>query len=200
MAETERLFVSYSRKDKRIVKPVVRLMRLGKTPVFQDLDSIEPGKKWRVELAESVADASKIVVFWCSHSAKSKNVAEEWQAGMSLGKELVPVIMDSTRLPRALGEYQGIDIRGAVSHSRLLSFALLGLGVTLALAVGVFLSVSLTPVWHGPAVWQGPLWPLLLVLGPISLWVSYRAIKAHREGERIARRLIHHVYKTERSK
>jgi hypothetical protein len=134
---TERLFVSYSRKDKEIVTPVVKLMRLGDAPVFQDLDGIEPGKKWRLELSDSIAKASKIVVFWCSHSSKSKEVAKEWKEAKELGKDIVPALMDSTPVHPELSEYHGLDLRDSVLHARGRSRLLTGLALGVTLMVGV---------------------------------------------------------------
>jgi hypothetical protein len=96
-------------------------MRLAKAPVFQDLDSIEPGKQWRIEIAGSIAKATSIVVFWCSHSAASDNVEWEWKEGRRLGKRLVPVRMDSMPLPNDLCEYQGLDLRDSLIHPDILN-------------------------------------------------------------------------------
>ncbi len=62
------LFVSYSREDEPIVKPVVQLLRVTESKVFLDVDSIAPGERWQEELESSLSRADKICVFWCLHS------------------------------------------------------------------------------------------------------------------------------------
>jgi len=43
------VFVSYSHADASLVTPVVRLLRVNQSLVFQDADGIAPGTKWREE-------------------------------------------------------------------------------------------------------------------------------------------------------
>jgi hypothetical protein len=41
------IFISYSHQDADLVKPVVGLLRGTMDLVYQDLDNIKPGGKWR---------------------------------------------------------------------------------------------------------------------------------------------------------
>lgn len=50
------VFVSYSHNDVALVTPVVKLLRLNESLVFQDTDSIELGKKWREQGGRALAD------------------------------------------------------------------------------------------------------------------------------------------------
>lgn len=45
------VFVSYSHADASLVAPVVKLLRVNQSLVFQDVDSSDPGKRWRGEIA-----------------------------------------------------------------------------------------------------------------------------------------------------
>jgi hypothetical protein len=115
MALQKQLFVSYSRKDVKKVRPVVELMRVSGGKVFRDEDSIPPGKRWRDLLVKAVEAANIVVVFWSQYSSKSEEVSEEFALAVKLGKDIVPVLLDDTPLPPVLAAFQNVDFRGAVA-------------------------------------------------------------------------------------
>ena len=106
-----RIFVSYSREDAAFVQPVVKLLRVAPAFVFLDSDSIQPGQQWRTVLEQAISDANLVLVFWCRHSGQSPEVAREYQAALGAAKDIVPVLLDATPLPKPLTEYQWIDFR-----------------------------------------------------------------------------------------
>jgi hypothetical protein len=105
------IFVSYSRQDAGLVKPVVGLLRATKDLVFQDVDSVMPGMRWRPQVEEALRVAHLIVLFWCYHSSRSAEVRKEYELALSTGKDVLPVLLDATPLPRELNEYQWVDFR-----------------------------------------------------------------------------------------
>jgi hypothetical protein len=111
------VFVSYSHSDASLVTPIVQLLRANESLVFQDVDRIRPGKKWRDELEKALDDAGMVVVFWCGHASESMEVAREWNAAIAGDKDLLPLLLDATPLPPKLAEYQWIDFRGTVGRS-----------------------------------------------------------------------------------
>lgn len=113
------VFVSYSHADALLVSPVVRLLRVNKSLVFQDIDGIQPGKRWQGEIAKALAESHLVVVFWCNHASQSNEVSKEWQAAIEQKKDLLPLLLDTTPLPPELAEFQWIDFRGTVgaNHS-----------------------------------------------------------------------------------
>ena len=128
------VFVSYSHADASLVAPVVKLLRVNKSLVFQDIDDIEPGKTWRSEIAKALAEAHLVVVFWCDHASRSNEVSKEWKAAVEQKKDLLPLLLDATPLPPELHEFQWIDFRGTVgaNHSSI------GLGTAGRLADRLF--------------------------------------------------------------
>jgi TIR domain-containing protein len=120
-SETTNVFVSYSHADASLVSPVVKLLRVNKSLVFQDTDAIQPGKRWQGEIAKALAESHLVVVFWCTHASRSNEVSREWQAAIEQKKDLLPLLLDTTPLPTELAEFQWIDFRGTVgaSHSSL---------------------------------------------------------------------------------
>ena len=111
------IFVSYSRQDVGLVQPVVRLLRATMGLVFQDLDSIEPGRRWRQEIEEALHAAQLFVLFWCYHSSRSAEVKKEYELALTMDKKILPLLLDTTPLPQQLNEFQGIDFQQAVSSA-----------------------------------------------------------------------------------
>lgn len=124
-SQSTNVFVSYSHADASLVAPVVKLLRVNKSLVFQDLDSIQPGKRWQSEIAKALAESHLVVVFWCDHASRSNEVSKEWKAAIEQEKDLLPLLLDATPLPPELDEFQWIDFQGAVgaNHSAIDSSA-----------------------------------------------------------------------------
>ena len=153
------VFVSYSHADASLVAPVVKLLRVNKSLVFQDIDGIQPGKRWRSEIANALFESHLVVVFWCDHASRSDEVSKEWQTAIEHQKDLLPLLLDATPLPPQLSEFQWIDFRATVgaNHSAIDSpdgvsraapsppsaaplirwVSLTGLAATLVIAVGL---------------------------------------------------------------
>ncbi len=111
-SEPARTFVSYSHDDAALVTPVVRLLRVQNPDVFQDVDSIRPGKKWRSEIEAAITGATLLIVFWCRHAKESTEVEAEWRAALRLEKDLLPILLDATPLADELADYEWINFQG----------------------------------------------------------------------------------------
>jgi TIR domain len=71
----DRIFISYSRQDKRIVE-MYRLAQMATgNDVFMDTYNIRTGENWRAALARAI---DIFQLFWSENSAKSENVKDEW--------------------------------------------------------------------------------------------------------------------------
>lgn len=108
------VFVSYSHADASLIGPVVKLLRVNSSFVFQDVDQIRPGKKWRSEITSALKESQLVVVFWCDHARKSIEVENEWKEAIKHEKDLLPLLLDETPLPEELSEFQWIDFRDMV--------------------------------------------------------------------------------------
>ncbi len=111
---TFEIFVSYSHKDARFVKPMMQMLRPTGASVFRDEDGIEPGTKWAAVIAEAIEGCRLVYLFWCSHSADSGEVKKEYEQALALKKGIVPLLLDDTPLPATLSEYQWIDLRPVI--------------------------------------------------------------------------------------
>jgi len=111
---TKRLFISYSRQNSHLVRPIVEIVRATGCEVFYDVDSIAAGKKWKLELSKAISDADVVLVFWSEDSAKSKEVKKEYTQAAELGKDIIPILVDDTPLNTVLSDYQYIDLQYAL--------------------------------------------------------------------------------------
>jgi TIR domain len=141
------IFVSYSHQDAGLVKPVVGLLRATKDLVFQDVDAIKPGSRWRPQIEEALGVAQLIVLFWCYHSSRSAEVRKEYELAVSTGKDVLPVLLDATPLPKELNEYQWVDFRQFVGlgHRFFKRWIAIAAAVSV-LVVGFLAAVVLTPL------------------------------------------------------
>jgi hypothetical protein len=113
-----KVFVSYSRHDEALVKPLASLLgAAANDAVFFDVTSLKAGDPWETEIFTAVKQASVFVLCWCCESERSSFVAREISAALSEGnKRLVPVLFCSTPLPPHLANRQWTDLRGKVIH------------------------------------------------------------------------------------
>ena len=110
------IFVSYSHEDVDVVKPIVRLLRTVDTGVFIDRDDIHLGKRWRQEILNAIDASQAIWLFWCQHAADSKEIRLEYETGHQKHKDILPILLDSTPLPRPLDEYQWLDLSNSLGR------------------------------------------------------------------------------------
>jgi hypothetical protein len=79
----EKIFVSYSRRDKVVVESY-RLAQIARgDEVFMDTYSIRTGENWQAALANAIAEADIFQLFWSANSAVSENVKDEWEYAMT---------------------------------------------------------------------------------------------------------------------
>ena len=114
-----KIFVSYSRHDEDLVKPLASFVGLGRDEiVFLDVNSLKPGDDWKERIESAIREASIFVVCWCCKCKNSTFVAHEIEIALeSKGKSIIPVLFCSSPLPASLKRHQWIDMRGKVSHS-----------------------------------------------------------------------------------
>jgi len=143
------VFVSYSRKDSERVQHAVSLLEAGGAQVFRDLDDIQFGDRWETVIREKLAEAERVLVFWSEHAKASEWVTKEWEIAVDLGKRLVPVLLDETPMPPALGQFHALTNFMAAakpepvkSLNPKVKYAVLGIG---ALSAGVMATILFVP-------------------------------------------------------
>lgn len=112
--ELECVFISYSRKDSRIVDKYEKLWQGAGIDYFRDTKSLRSGDHWRQKLAAAIDECTIFQLFWSRNSCKSRWVAREYNiaveaAGRKKGDRFIrPVAWesDAPRLPRKLNHLQ----------------------------------------------------------------------------------------------
>lgn len=98
--------------------PLVKLIKnMRNDLVFRDQEDLIPGKKWEPQLLSALDSASLIILFWCKHSAESDYVRQEYETAISAGKDVLPIILDDTELPKALNKFQWLHFRPLGFHN-----------------------------------------------------------------------------------
>lgn len=90
------VFISYSRKDKKVVGQYVESLRKQDFIVWQDVSDISAGEKWHQALLDAIEQASAIVVFWSHSALHSPYVKEEIDHALKHNKHIIPVWLDSS--------------------------------------------------------------------------------------------------------
>jgi TIR domain len=116
---TIRVFVSYSRHDEELVKPLSSLLGVASNEaIFLDVESLEPGDHWEKEIIAAIKQSSVFILCWCCAGKKSEFIAKEISAALrDKKKKLVPVLFCSTALPRKIADRQWIDLRKQIRHA-----------------------------------------------------------------------------------
>ena len=74
----QNIFVSYSRRDRKITKRY-KLAQIGLgNEAFIDVDDLRAAENWKAGLAKAIDDADVFQLFWSRNSANSKYCRYEW--------------------------------------------------------------------------------------------------------------------------
>lgn len=101
------IFVSYRRSDRELVASIVRRLEARGLAVWYDAE-IEGGSDWREVIVEALTDSSMLVIFFSEDANNSRQLKKELAVADSLGKPVVPILIEDTR-PRGAFLYELAD-------------------------------------------------------------------------------------------
>lgn len=104
-------FISYSNKDEEIAMRFREVLVVNGVDVWIDQLSILPGQRWQETIEAAIRSCSHIVVLLSENSIDSSEVEAEWGLGLSLGKTVVPILLDDVALPYRLRSVQSLNLR-----------------------------------------------------------------------------------------
>ena len=144
------VFVSYSRKDKDRVAPLVAALEARGASVWWD-PAISPGQEFDKQIAEELARASAVLVVWTEDSVRSRWVRGEARDGADRGI-LVPVRFGTTALPIDFRAFHTIDLGDGPDPGRSPAFAEVerAIGVLVDRADGARAPTQSAPGQPGP--------------------------------------------------
>lgn len=79
----EKIFISYSRRDKRIANAFKIMQEAAGHDVFFDVDDIRTGEDWQAAIARAIDTADYFQLFWSEHSASSEWCTYEWDYALN---------------------------------------------------------------------------------------------------------------------
>jgi hypothetical protein len=153
------VFLSYSRADSERVRPLCdELRRLGYR-VFFDVQSIDPGEKWKDRLDRSIRASRTLILCWSENARGHEYITFEYSRAEALHKRVFPWLLDGSPLPAML-ELQGITetdaAKVAAALGRSLGWTLkrrrslqglVAVVMAIVLAIGLWHSFQPLPPW-----------------------------------------------------
>ncbi|MGI5473225.1 toll/interleukin-1 receptor domain-containing protein [Streptomyces sp. CA-132043] len=91
VTRTEKVFLSYSRKDTALARRVVAHLQGRVGEVWVDWQDIKPSTQWREELSEAIRTSDALIVLISPDSLRSKYCWDECKQAIALGKRILPV-------------------------------------------------------------------------------------------------------------
>lgn len=122
----KQIFISYSRHDLDIVKPIIRQIE-SKVNVkcWIDWDGIESGSQFKNVIVKAIDAVDTVVFFVSNNSMRSHFIQLEIEYAQNTGKRVIPIILDGGTLRGwflfTLGSIDYIDIKNKLQFNKLIS-------------------------------------------------------------------------------
>lgn len=108
------VFFSYAREDLPFAKVAAELLRASGLRVFLDLDTLEYGTDWRVQVERAIRRADRVLLIWSYEASRSRWVLMEARLASRLKKIVVPVNLDDSSLPIRLRHVHAVAELGSI--------------------------------------------------------------------------------------
>lgn len=122
----KQIFISYSRHDLDIVKPIIRQIE-SKVNVkcWIDWDGIESGDRFEEIIIKAIDSVDTVLFFLSDNAMASKFIKEEIQYAQNVGKRVVPIVLDGKELRGwflfRFGSIDYINIKDKLQVNKLIS-------------------------------------------------------------------------------
>jgi catechol 2,3-dioxygenase-like lactoylglutathione lyase family enzyme len=100
MARSYAAFISHASQDRRAAERIEAA--IGRPRVWLDRSDIRLGALLGWELLSNIRNSRVLVLVWSEHARRSPWVQTEWISAATLGKPVIPIVLDGTPLPQAL--------------------------------------------------------------------------------------------------
>lgn len=104
------VFFSHASRDHRRVEPLRAMLRSLGITVFMDRHTLVAGANWVNGLAEGLHGCAQVFLFWSEAAAASQWVMSELKMSVRAGKTVVPLLLDTTPLPKLLEQVHGVAL------------------------------------------------------------------------------------------
>lgn len=97
-----KIFISHASSDENLVRQLEQHFRAAKFTVWIDHSEIRAGDRLPQKINEALKWCDTFCLIWSEAASKSRWVALEWESALTLGKRIVPCLLDKTELPELL--------------------------------------------------------------------------------------------------
>ena len=101
----DEVFISYARSDREKVMPIVGILRSAGVSIWIDEGKIDAATLWSEEIVDAINNCKVMIVMLSKNSTSSENVVKEVMLASENKKQILPVYIESTDVPRKL-QYQ----------------------------------------------------------------------------------------------
>jgi len=106
-----RIFISYSRQDSAMMRRLeARLQAVG-AEVWVDHQGIRSGDNLPKRISDALEWCNVLLLLWSASAKASKWVEDEWTNAHSLGRRIIPCLVDGTSRPGILASKVYVDFR-----------------------------------------------------------------------------------------
>src|SRR5688500_1363014 len=103
------VFVSYSHKDSSFIKILKQKLKDSGFDVWIDQELLRPGQDWRDEIDNAIRASFAVLAVMTPQAYKSQYVTYEWAFALGIGKEIIPILLERTKLHPRLEAIQYVD-------------------------------------------------------------------------------------------
>lgn len=106
------IFISYATENIDAAEQLQALIRSSRHHDWIDRASLQPGDTFPQEIVRGIDQCNYVFVLWSVWAKRSKWVAREWRYAKRSKKEIIPVLLDDSRLPwslRGINGFRGLE-------------------------------------------------------------------------------------------
>jgi iron(II)-dependent oxidoreductase len=108
----DHIFICYARKDQEFVLQLASGLKKRGVTIWIDQWNIPAGEDWDIAIEEALYKCTVFIIVLSPQAVRSKEVRAELRTALDEGKEILPIIYQSCRIPRQLRLVQYIDFIG----------------------------------------------------------------------------------------
>jgi hypothetical protein len=106
-----RIFISYSRQDAAMMRRLEQGLRAANAQVWVDHAGIRSGDNLPKRISDALEWCNVLLLLWSASAKASKWVEDEWTNAHSLGRRIIPCLLDDTPRPGILASKVYVDFR-----------------------------------------------------------------------------------------
>lgn len=111
-----KIFVIYASEDREAAELIKEKLETTGHEVWIDSEGIAGGHHWLEHTETRIEDSAWIIVLVSPHSTESQWVRMELSHALTLGKRILPIVIEPTALPKVIANYEFVDASGNLAR------------------------------------------------------------------------------------